>query len=133
MVSLLLLGFLPGFPLPLLLWSLVVDVAGVFVVLVSLLLLGVVGLLIEVPLLRKKYWNNRLINCSYQDVAYIGQATFDFRYSNSYRTGKILRTTAFIQFFMYQRPILCNVFGAVDFLNVLKKGCWGGGGGVIGT
>jgi hypothetical protein len=35
---------------------LVVDVAGFLVVLVSLLLLEVVGLLIEVPLLRKKYW-----------------------------------------------------------------------------
>ncbi len=29
---------------------------------------------------------------------------------------------------MYRRPILCTLCGAVDFLNVLKKGCWGGGG-----
>jgi hypothetical protein len=29
---------------------------------------------------------------------------------------------------MYRRPILCTLYGAVDFLNVLKKGCWGGGG-----
>ncbi len=28
---------------------------------------------------------------------------------------------------MYQRCILCTLYGAVDFLNVLKKGCWGGG------
>jgi hypothetical protein len=28
---------------------------------------------------------------------------------------------------MYRRPILCTLYGAVDFLNVLKKGCWGGG------
>ena len=36
--------------------------------------------------------------------------------------------------FMYRRPILCTLYGAVDFLNVLKKGCWGGEGGcVIGT
>jgi hypothetical protein len=25
---------------------------------------------------------------------------------------------------MYRRPILCTLYGAVDFLNVLKKGCW---------
>jgi hypothetical protein len=32
-------------------------------------------------------------------------------------------------YFMYRRPILCTLYGAVDFLNVLKKGCcWGGGG-----
>jgi hypothetical protein len=24
-------------------------------------------------------------------------------------------------FFMYRRPILCTLYGAVDFLNVLKK------------
>jgi hypothetical protein len=30
--------------------------------------------------------------------------------------------------FMYRRPILCTLCGAVDFWNVLKKGCWGGGG-----
>jgi hypothetical protein len=30
---------------------------------------------------------------------------------------------------MYQRHILCTLYGAVDFLNVLKKGwSWGGGG-----
>jgi hypothetical protein len=29
---------------------------------------------------------------------------------------------------MYRRPILCTLYSAVDFLNVLKKGCWGGGG-----
>ena len=29
---------------------------------------------------------------------------------------------------MYQRPILCTLYGAVDFLNVLKRGCWEGGG-----
>ncbi len=29
---------------------------------------------------------------------------------------------------MYRRPILCTLYGAVDFLNVLKKGCWWGGG-----
>ncbi len=28
---------------------------------------------------------------------------------------------------MYRRPILCTLYGAVDFLNVLKKGCWYGG------
>jgi hypothetical protein len=33
--------------------------------------------------------------------------------------------------FMYRRPILCTLYGAVDFLNALKKGCWGGGGGVL--
>jgi hypothetical protein len=35
-----------------------------------------------------------------------------------------------IQFllFVYQRRILCTLYGAVDFLNVLKKGCLGGGG-----
>ena len=31
---------------------------------------------------------------------------------------------------MYRRPILCTLYGAVDFLNVLKKGCWWGGEGV---
>jgi hypothetical protein len=30
--------------------------------------------------------------------------------------------------FMYRRRILCTLYGAVDFLNVLKKGWWGGGG-----
>ncbi len=29
---------------------------------------------------------------------------------------------------MYRRPILCTLYGTVDFLNVLKKGCWWGGG-----
>jgi hypothetical protein len=29
---------------------------------------------------------------------------------------------------MYRRPILCTLYSAVDFLNVLKKGCWWGGG-----
>ncbi len=28
---------------------------------------------------------------------------------------------------MYRRPILCTLYSAVDFLNVLKKGCGGGG------
>ncbi len=32
---------------------------------------------------------------------------------------------------MYQRPILCTLYGAVDFLNVLKKCCWWGGGGLL--
>jgi hypothetical protein len=32
-----------------------------------------------------------------------------------------------IVIFMYRRPILCTLYGAVDFLNVLKKGCWWGG------
>ena len=27
---------------------------------------------------------------------------------------------------MYRRPMLCTLYGAVDFLNVLKKGCWWG-------
>jgi hypothetical protein len=27
---------------------------------------------------------------------------------------------------MYRRPILFTLYGAVDFLNVLKKGCWWG-------
>jgi hypothetical protein len=34
----------------------------------------------------------------------------------------------FFIFFMHRRPILCTgtLYGAVDFLNVLKKGClWG--------
>jgi hypothetical protein len=26
-----------------------------------------------------------------------------------------------IIFFMYRRPILCTLYGAIDFLNVLKK------------
>ncbi len=30
--------------------------------------------------------------------------------------------------FMYRRRILCTLYGAVDFLNVPKKGWWGGGG-----
>jgi hypothetical protein len=29
--------------------------------------------------------------------------------------------------FMYRRRLLCTLYGPVDFLNVLKKGCWGGG------
>jgi hypothetical protein len=33
----------------------------------------------------------------------------------------------YIMYFMYRRPILCTLYGAVDFLNVLKKGFWGGG------
>jgi hypothetical protein len=27
---------------------------------------------------------------------------------------------------MYRRPKLCTLYGAVDFLNVLKNGCWWG-------
>jgi hypothetical protein len=26
---------------------------------------------------------------------------------------------------MYRRRILCTLYGAADFFNVLKKGCWG--------
>jgi hypothetical protein len=33
-----------------------------------------------------------------------------------------------LKHFMYRIPILCTLYGAVDFLNVLKKGCWGGRG-----
>ncbi len=33
--------------------------------------------------------------------------------------------------FMYRRPILCTLYGAVDFLNVLKKGFWWGLGDVL--
>ncbi len=33
-----------------------------------------------------------------------------------------------LDIFMYRRPILCTLYGAVDFLNVLKKDCWGGEG-----
>ncbi len=29
---------------------------------------------------------------------------------------------------MYRRPILCTLYGAVDFFYVLKKDCVGGGG-----
>jgi hypothetical protein len=32
---------------------------------------------------------------------------------------------------MYRRPILCTLYGAVDVLNVLKNGCWWGGGGRV--
>jgi hypothetical protein len=32
--------------------------------------------------------------------------------------------------FMYRRPILCTLYGAVDFLKVLKIAVVGGGGGV---
>jgi hypothetical protein len=28
-------------------------------------------------------------------------------------------------------PYVCTLYGAVDFLNVLKKGCWWGGGGKV--
>jgi hypothetical protein len=37
---------------------------------------------------------------------------------------------AYVILFMYrrERPILCTLYGAVDFINVLKSG-WGGGGG----
>ncbi len=31
-------------------------------------------------------------------------------------------------YFMYRRDILCTFYGAVDFLKVLNKGCWWGGG-----
>ncbi len=32
---------------------------------------------------------------------------------------------------MYRNRILCTLYGAVDFVNVLKKGWWAGGGGVV--
>ncbi len=32
---------------------------------------------------------------------------------------------------MYRRPLLCTLYGPVDFLNVLKKGFFWGGGGVL--
>jgi hypothetical protein len=32
---------------------------------------------------------------------------------------------------MYRRPILCTLYGAVDFLKVLKIAVVGGGGGVL--
>ncbi len=32
-----------------------------------------------------------------------------------------------IDYFMYRRPILCTLYGAVDFLNVQKKAVVGGG------
>ncbi len=43
---------------------------------------------------------------------------------NIYRIGTLI-------VIMYRRRILCTLYGAVDFLNVLKKGCWGGGGGLV--
>jgi hypothetical protein len=33
--------------------------------------------------------------------------------------------------FMYRRPILCTLYDAVDFLNVLKNAVVGGGGGRV--
>jgi hypothetical protein len=36
-----------------------------------------------------------------------------------------------VKFFMYRRPILCTLYGAVDFLNVLKNAVVGGGGGCV--
>jgi len=38
----------------------------------------------------------------------------------------VLNASEHDPFFMYRRPILCTLYGAVDFLNVLKKGCWWG-------
>jgi hypothetical protein len=85
---------------------LVVDVAGVLVVLVSLLLLKVVGLLIEVPQLQKKYCNIGLMYCNYRDST-IGPPTFDFRYSNCYRTdvARKKRFTAFLPFSPYLQTL----------------------------
>jgi hypothetical protein len=34
------------------------------------------------------------------------------------------RLSLHVAAFMYRRPILCTLYGAVDFLIVLKKGCW---------
>jgi hypothetical protein len=45
--------------------------------------------------------------------------------------GKSRKRVKFANF-MYRRPILCTLYGAVDFLNVLKKGgLLVGGGGVL--
>ncbi len=48
-----------------------------------------------------------------------------------YTTYPALYKIYALSFFMYRRPILCTLYGAVDFLNVLKKGCWWGGGDVL--
>jgi hypothetical protein len=37
--------------------------------------------------------------------------------------GGIRYRTDSLHFFMYRRSILCTLYGAVDFLNALKKGC----------
>ncbi len=43
--------------------------------------------------------------------------------------GSLGSSCRYKRFFMYRRHTLCTLYGAVDFLNVLKKGCWLGGGG----
>ena len=43
-------------------------------------------------------------------------------------TYRAIKTTGTLIVIMYWRPKLCTLYGAVDFLNVLKKGCLGGGG-----
>ncbi len=46
-------------------------------------------------------------------------------------TYRAIKTTGTLMVIMYLRPILCTLYGAVDFLNVLKKGWWWGVGGVL--
>ncbi len=40
-----------------------------------------------------------------------------------------LHSRHMINIFYGPEPLLCTLYGAVDFLNALKKGCWWGVGG----
>ena len=42
-------------------------------------------------------------------------------YSEPLLKMRLLYPDLYTFYFMYRRPILCTLYGAVDFLNVLKK------------
>jgi hypothetical protein len=42
-------------------------------------------------------------------------------FSGQIRFFSVSQQCSTISLFMYRRPILCTIYGAVDFLNVLKK------------
>ncbi len=45
----------------------------------------------------------------------------DGKINNLFTASPFISLTKLFHDFMYRRPILCTLYGAVDFLNVLKK------------
>jgi hypothetical protein len=74
-------------------------------------------------------WNGR-----FYTTVHVGTTGFGHSTRYTIQCSQLSTTEGTLEYlitFMYRRPILCTLYGTVDFLNVLKKGCWWGGGGCV--